>query len=267
MVEVHEPILYSRYLGMLQRCHNPKTPAYKNYGGRGIVVCREWRESYPAFESWALANGFSPELSIDRIDVNGPYSPDNCRWTTMKVQANNKRTNLVVFGVSHSMKEWCAITETSHSVMGQRKNVFNWPDEKIVYPELYPSINPPKDATLLRCPSCGGGAISHTFRREEDGSRWRFGYASCRKCKNQWKMDEDDYVKFATRPNVVGRNQTNLALVDRLHGRDEVRIINNCTRCGCGLTVEDRCLSFDLSGSPVILCAWCAECLVAFLRR
>ena len=88
--------LYKVYRTMLARCENPKNLEYKNYGGRGISVCEEWRSSFPAFRTWAMANGYDPsaergDCTIDRIDVNGNYEPSNCRWVPMSVQAKNKR--------------------------------------------------------------------------------------------------------------------------------------------------------------------------------
>jgi hypothetical protein len=75
---------------MLQRCENPNNTAYKNYGARGISVCDEWHD-YPTFKEWAMENGYSEELTLDRIDVNGNYEPSNCRWTTHSVQMSNRR--------------------------------------------------------------------------------------------------------------------------------------------------------------------------------
>lgn len=86
--------LYNIWVSMRDRCNNANNPAYKNYGGRGITICKEW-DSYKTFETWALNNGYEETLTIDRIDVNGIYCPQNCRWATRLVQARNKRNTLV----------------------------------------------------------------------------------------------------------------------------------------------------------------------------
>lgn len=84
------PRIYKIWQGMRQRCNNPNDKDYANYGGRGIRVCEEWDNSSKEFVKWALANGYDATLTIDRIDCDGDYRPDNCRWATMTQQQRNK---------------------------------------------------------------------------------------------------------------------------------------------------------------------------------
>ncbi len=83
--------LHGVWNSMKQRCNNPNNRKFKDYGGRGIKVCAEWETSFEAFYNWAVSNGYAAGLSIDRIDVNSNYCPDNCRWVTMTVQRHNRR--------------------------------------------------------------------------------------------------------------------------------------------------------------------------------
>lgn len=83
--------LYRIWEGMLNRCKYPSHASYKYYGARGITVCAEWMNDFVSFHDWAVSHGYSDDLSIDRIDVDGNYCPENCRWATAKEQEMNKR--------------------------------------------------------------------------------------------------------------------------------------------------------------------------------
>lgn len=95
---------YSRWTSMKSRCENPRDPSYANYGGRGIKVCKEWHD-FNTFRKWAESSGYEKGLTIDRIDVNGDYCPENCRWATNKEQQRNKRCNVVI---EHNGERKCA---------------------------------------------------------------------------------------------------------------------------------------------------------------
>lgn len=88
--------LASIWYHMKSRCYNEKDTNYKSYGALGISVCGDWLEDYLNFERWSLINGYSENLSIDRIDPKGNYEPNNCRWANQEVQSNNKKNTLFV---------------------------------------------------------------------------------------------------------------------------------------------------------------------------
>lgn len=85
--------LYEVWKTMKQRCFNPNNSSYKNYGGRGIIVCDNWKNSFQSFYDWSIQNGYKTNLSIDRINNNKDYCPENCRWADRQTQSNNTRTN------------------------------------------------------------------------------------------------------------------------------------------------------------------------------
>ena len=102
------PRLLNIWNSMKQRCYNENHAAYGRYGGRGISVCEEWRNNSCAFREWATAHGYRDDLTLDRVDVNGNYCPENCRWVTRKEQNNNRRDNhkLTFNGKTQSIPEW-----------------------------------------------------------------------------------------------------------------------------------------------------------------
>lgn len=110
---------------MKTRCYNPNSPSYKRYGGRNVSICKEWLEDFDSFRIWAENNGYSSSLSIDRIDNNGPYSPDNCRWVNNKQQQNNKENNFYVCldGITKTMSEWAELYNINlHTIYGRLRN-------------------------------------------------------------------------------------------------------------------------------------------------
>lgn len=102
---------YNAWLAMKQRCYNPKCASYRNYGGRGISVCSRWLTSFADFLE-DMGQSPSPTHSVDRIDNNGPYSPDNCRWATINEQSLNRRTNRLLShnGTTRTLTEWAKLS-------------------------------------------------------------------------------------------------------------------------------------------------------------
>lgn len=93
---------------MKSRCYNENVPHYHRYGARGIIICEEWRNNFKAFYDWAMSHGYTDELTIDRIDNDGNYCPENCRWVTLHEQNRNRRTNrMITFdGKTQCMSDW-----------------------------------------------------------------------------------------------------------------------------------------------------------------
>ena len=100
--------LYNIWIHIKMRTQNPSTTFFEDYGGRGISVCEEWANSFSSFSDWAKSSGYSDDLTIERIDVNGNYCPDNCKWIPIKDQANNRRTtvNITFNGKTMNLTQW-----------------------------------------------------------------------------------------------------------------------------------------------------------------
>lgn len=137
------PRLYRIYRGMKTRCTNPKYPYWDRYGGRGISICDEWQK-FDNFCDWALSSGYEedkryPALSIDRIDVDRGYSPDNCRWATATQQANNTSRNHLIsaFGKTMTIAEWSRETGIKDKTIYHRVAEYGWtPEEAVSIPTL-----------------------------------------------------------------------------------------------------------------------------------
>lgn len=126
------------YQLMKQRCYNPNNPRYKDYGGRNIIVCDEWVDTeiihlgrqgrlskgWLAFKEWAISNGYKDNLTLDRIDNNKGYCPENCRWVSMQVQINNTRQNhnITYKGDTKTLRQWADVLGISYSTLRSRLN-------------------------------------------------------------------------------------------------------------------------------------------------
>lgn len=123
--------LYGVWTNVKTRCSNPKNRAYPHYGGRGITLCQEWQD-FSAFSRWALENGYAEGLTLDRVDVDGPYSPENCRWVNMKTQQNNRRNNHYIefAGQKKTLSEWAEQTGIGSATLRTRLVVLGWSVER-----------------------------------------------------------------------------------------------------------------------------------------
>lgn len=113
--------LYRIWLGMKARCNTPTASHYEDYGGRNIKVDSEWND-YIKFKDWALKNGYADNLTLDRVDTDGDYRPDNCRWVTQKEQMRNTRHNVWITynGETKTIAEWAEITGIKYHTLKAR---------------------------------------------------------------------------------------------------------------------------------------------------
>jgi len=115
--------LYNIWRGMKKRCYDLKNKDYKNYGKRGIKICEEWLNDFKTFYDWAMSNGYKDNLTIDRIDTNGNYEPNNCRWTDLETQQNNRRNteHITIGNDSKTMSQWARTIGVHHSSISNKK--------------------------------------------------------------------------------------------------------------------------------------------------
>lgn len=124
--------LYRIWKHMKARCQCPTCTDFKFYGARGISLCDEW-QTYPEFRDWAMRNGYTDGLTIDRIDVNGNYEPANCRWVTQLQQYSNMTSNvcLALGDETHTLMEWSKILKVPYELLRGRVRM-GWTDERIL---------------------------------------------------------------------------------------------------------------------------------------
>lgn len=124
--------LYNIWSGIKNRCYNKNIDRYRLYGQRGIKMYPEWSSDFMSFYNWAINNNYNDNLSLDRINVNGDYEPNNCRWVTQKEQCNNKRNNhyLTYNSKTQSMSKWSEETGINYSKLRARINMYHWSVEK-----------------------------------------------------------------------------------------------------------------------------------------
>lgn len=127
------PRIYRIWANMKTRCNNPNTPYYDRYGGRGIRVCPEWTDSFEAFHAWAISAGYDDAKEIDRIDNDGDYTPENCRWVPHEAQQNNKENTVRIThaGQTRTLSEWAAITGLKSKTIWQRLQRGKTPEEAL----------------------------------------------------------------------------------------------------------------------------------------
>lgn len=112
---------------MRKRCYNKRCKDYKYYGGRGIIICDEWLNSFQEFYNWSMSHNYDDTLTIDRIDNNKSYSPNNCRWVDRKTQNNNTRSNVLFTynGKTQNMKQWADELGVNYQTARQRRH-YGW---------------------------------------------------------------------------------------------------------------------------------------------
>ena len=150
--------IYRIWETMKHRCYCKGQTSYKYDGARGITVCDEWRNDFKAFYDWSMSNGYSDELTLERIDVNGNYSTDNCRWVSMKEQTRNKSSNRMMTynGKTQCLSDWASELKIDRRTISKRIDKLGWTVEKALSTPLTKK---------------GGGLSGETLRTSEKSSK------------------------------------------------------------------------------------------------
>ena len=134
--------LYGIWSMMKERCFNSKRREYHRYGGRGITVCPEWLDS-KTFIEWALSNGYSDELTLDRIDNDGNYCPQNCRWISKKAQGQNRGNNRLITydGKTKTITQWAEYSGLPYYILKKRIDKLGWPFERAISEPIHQNVS------------------------------------------------------------------------------------------------------------------------------
>ena len=156
--------LYTVWVSMKARCLNTKNKRYEQYGGRGIKICEDWK-SFEPFRDWALENGYNDNLSIERIDVDGNYDPQNCKWIPMSDQAKNTRSNrrVTINGETRILSEWSRISGIkAHTI--RHRIIKGYPESEW--------LKPPREClTQLKAERQDEGDILRALEDIKEGNR------------------------------------------------------------------------------------------------
>lgn len=128
--------LYNIYMSMIRRCYNPNNTAYKWYGARGVRVCDEWKNDFMSFYNWAMANGWNPQLNVDKDKKGGGllYSPETCSLISLKENQNNRSSNVLFSynGETKTLSQWAELLEMNYSTLWSRINKQDWSFESAI---------------------------------------------------------------------------------------------------------------------------------------
>lgn len=126
--------LYRKWVSMKRRCYDITSAGYKNYGGRGIEVCDEWKESFESFYDWAMKTRQDDTLTLERVDVNGNYCPENCTWITKAEQSNNRTSCIMITynGKTQNLMQWCKELNLDYKRTYNRMFKSHWSFDKAI---------------------------------------------------------------------------------------------------------------------------------------